>query len=95
MPKVKEPIPQYSTMQRTQSAELLLQEIQKLPEETIIEVMNYIRRLRVKKTKPKNKKFLTGKELAQSEIVGLWSSRSIPDSVEYVNQLRKQAEQRL
>ncbi|MBS4028118.1 MAG: hypothetical protein KGZ58_05700 [Ignavibacteriales bacterium] len=49
----------------------------------------------LKQTKKTNIHFLTGKELAQSEIVGLWSEHSIPDSVEYVNQLRKQAELRL
>ena len=44
----------------------------------------------LKQTKNTRTHFLTGKELAQSEIVGLWSNRSMTDSVEYVNHLRKQ-----
>jgi|GEM_PF-866707 F0F1-type ATP synthase membrane subunit b/b' len=49
MPKVKEPTTQYSATRQTQSAELLFQEIQQLPEETIVQAMNYIRSLTNKK----------------------------------------------
>ena len=45
MAKFKEPTTQYSTTRQTQSAERLLQEIQQLPEERIVEAMNYIRSL--------------------------------------------------
>jgi hypothetical protein len=50
MPKVKEPTPQYSATRQTQSAELLLQEIQNLPEEIIAEAMKHIHSL-IKKEK--------------------------------------------
>ncbi len=42
-----------------------------------------------------DKKFITGKELAQSEIVGLWKKRRIKDSVKYSQMLRREAERRL
>lgn len=39
-------------------------------------------------------RFLTGKELTQSDIVGLWKNRRITDSVEYSCKLRAKAEKR-
>ena len=95
MPKVKEPTPQYLPMNQMQNAQLLLQEIQQLPNDAISEVMNYIQFLRSKVSNKKTRHFLTGKELAESEIVGLWSNRKIGDSVEYARKLRQRAEQRL
>ena len=39
---------------------------------------------------------LTGRRLAASSLVGIWSDRTdLPDSPEYARQLRRQAEQRL
>ena len=95
MPKVKEPTPQYSPMNKLQTAKLLLREMQGLPNEAISEVVNFIQFLRSKVSNTKAKRFLTGKELAESEIVGLWSNRKIGDSVEYARKLRQRAEQRL
>ena len=40
------------------------------------------------------KTYLTGQQLAQSEIVGLWKERNISDSVEYARQLRQEAQER-
>ena len=94
MPKVKEPIPQYSSRNQTQTLQLLLREIQELPGEAISEVFNFIRFLRTKFVKNKTKHFMTRKELAESDIVGLWGERKIRDSVEYARKLRQRAEQR-
>jgi len=44
MPKVKEPTPQYSATRQTLTAEILLSEIQTLPNETILEIINYVQR---------------------------------------------------
>ena len=41
------------------------------------------------------KKYMTGAELANSEIVGMWKDRQdIGDSTEFVNQLRRRIERR-
>ena len=41
------------------------------------------------------KKYMTGAELANSEIVGMWKDREdIGDSTEFVNQLRRRIERR-
>ena len=42
----------------------------------------------------KRKKYLTGKELANSDVVGIWEDRGITDSVEYVNKLRRKIQRR-
>ena len=43
----------------------------------------------------KKKSVLTARELAESEIVGLWADRDdIVDSAEYARQLREQAQRR-
>ncbi len=42
----------------------------------------------------KTAKKLTGKELAMSELVGLWKDRNITDSVAYAQELRHQAQTR-
>ena len=44
--------------------------------------------------KNNNNSYLTGKQLANSEVVGIWSDRNIKDSTVYANILRNQAEQR-
>jgi len=42
-----------------------------------------------------SKKYMTGRELAESEIVGMWADRTdITDSTEYVTQLRRRLERR-
>jgi hypothetical protein len=39
-------------------------------------------------------KYMTGKQLAESEFVGMWKDRTdITDSVEFVNQLRERQRQ--
>jgi len=43
---------------------------------------------------PKTAIYLTGQDLAQSDIVGLWADRQITDSVTYSQELRRQAETR-
>ena len=41
------------------------------------------------------KKYMTGAELARSEIVGMWEDRDdITDSTEFVNALRRKIERR-
>jgi hypothetical protein len=55
MPKVKEPTPQYSSRNQTQTAELLLREIQGLPTEALTEVIHFIRFLRSKFSGQKKK----------------------------------------
>jgi len=57
MPKVKEPTPQYSSRNQTQTAELLLREIQGLPTEALTEVILFIRFLRSKFSGQKKKKY--------------------------------------
>ncbi len=49
----------------------------------------------LKSSRIETKHYLTGKELAQSELVGLWKDRNISDSVAYANDLRRQAQTRV
>ena len=96
MPKVKEPNAHYAT-RSAETAQLLLKEIQGLPEDIMYEILNFIRAQKNKTAKLKDvrsRRFLRGKDLAHSEIVGLWSKRNIANSVYFARKLRKQAEER-
>ena len=97
MSKVKEPTTQYTAARRMETSELLLKEIQKLPEDALHEILDFIHSLKNKVEKQKGvhvRKFLCGKDLARSEIVGLWRKRKITDSVTYARKLRTRAEVR-
>ena len=48
----------------------------------------------LKPAKATGKAPLTGRDLAQSAIVGLWQNRRIKDSTEYSRQLRRRIEKR-
>jgi hypothetical protein len=43
--------------------------------------------------KPK-KKFMTAKDLLNSDLIGMWKDRDIKDSVAYARQLREEAQTR-
>ena len=82
--------------------EVMLAALHELDSERWEEVLDFIGYLRqrtssgVETTVQHDKeKILTGRQLAQSSLVGLWSDRKdLPDSPDYARQLRRQAEQR-
>lgn len=48
----------------------------------------------LKKVSELSEEYMTGKELANSEIIGMWSNRDINDATDYANELRKQISER-
>jgi len=49
----------------------------------------------LKSSRIETKHYLTGKELTQSDLAGLWKDRNISDSAAYANDLRRQAQTRV
>jgi hypothetical protein len=78
----------------------LEQDINSLPSEVQMEVIDYIAFLKHKYGKKKAGKVKqevvgqTADQLLKSEVVGLWKRRKITDSAIYARELREKAQQR-
>lgn len=77
-----------------------LRELESSRWEEVLDFIGYLRHLgraggASEVAKPLQGGLLTARDLAASELVGLWADRTdLPDSPEYARQLRRQAEQR-
>ena len=61
----------------------------------VLDFIGYLKRRSLKKRSQAHVKQLTARELARSNVVGLWADRrDIGDSVAFARRLRKQAESR-
>ena len=78
------------------SEQAVLDALHRVPEERWGEVLQFLDGLRATEpAEPQPSQILTGKDLAGSDLIGIWADRTdIGDSREYARRLREQASHR-
>ena len=78
------------------SEQAILEALQRVPRERWRDVLQFVDSLVARgSTEPQPPPILTGKDLAGSDLIGIWADRTdIGDSREYARRLREQASHR-